>query len=370
MKKRIDSLEALRALACIAMFLFHGGINISGAGAACVFFMLSGFTLSLSELHRDTYTNPGALGSALAAIKRIRRLYALHIVCLLPVLALNLFEMSRGLSYVSPADLVKRLIASILLLQSWVPDSSVAVSFNGVAWFLSTLLFLYFCFPFVFGLLRKLSSVRAALLAIFILTAVQIALGFTASPLESRLLGLGIIPADGKFAYWFSYIFPVFRLFDFSVGCILAWVFVEVNDKARPAHACIAELASIVLFAATHFLYRHSTPLPGWEAFKYTQIFVPFAAVVIFTFALGQGPAVKWLTNRFTLFIAGISSDFFLIHQNIIRFTTIFLSVLAIPVLSSKLFIIPFCFALTVIACLVWAWLKKSVRIAHGKIQL
>lgn len=365
MKKRIDSLEALRALACIAMFLFHGGINISGAGAACVFFMLSGFTLSLSELRRGTFSNPGLLGSAVAAVKRIRRLYALHIVCLLPILALNLWEMSRGISYITGSDITKRLIASLLLLQSWVPDSSVAVSFNGVAWFLSTLLFLYFCFPFIFSLLRKLSSVRAALLAILVLAAVQTALGFAASPLESLLLGLGLIPADGKFSYWFSYIFPVFRLFDFSVGCILAWIFAAVKDKTRPAHACTAEIASLILLIFTHLLYKYSTPLPGWEAFKYTQIFVPFSAVVIFTFALGQGPAVKWLTNRFTLFIAGISSDFFLIHQDVIRFTTIFLSVVAIPVLSSKIFIIPFCFALTVISCLVWAWIKKAVRIGQ-----
>lgn len=363
MKKRIASLEALRAMACFTVFLHHCGMHSLGLGSVCIFFMLSGFTLSLAELHRDTYPNPGLLGSAAAAVKRISRLYALHIVCLLPVLAMNLWEMSRGLSYTTAADIVKRLVASVLLLQSWVPDSSVAVSFNGVAWFISTLLFLYFCFPFVFGLIRKLRSVRTALGAMLALGAVQVALGFSAPVLESRLLGLGLIPADGKFSYWFSYIFPPMRLFDFSIGCILAWIFVSVKDRLRPAHGCIAEIASLILFIATHLLYRYSTPLPAWEAFKYTQIFVPFSAVVIFTFALGQGPAAKRLTNRFTLFIAGISSDFFLIHQNVIRFSTIFFSILAIPFLSSKVFLIPFCFLLTIAACLVWAWLKKAVRI-------
>lgn len=361
MKKRLDSLEALRALACIAMFLFHCGIDISGAGAACVFFMLSGFTLSFTQLRRGTFSNPGVIGSARAAVKRIRRLYPLHIICLLPVLALNLLEMSRGLSYDTYSSLIRKLVASALLVQSWVPDSAVAVSFNGVAWFLSTLLFLYFAFPFVFGIIRKLPSIRAALAAMLVLAVSQIALGFAAPSLESRLLSLGLIPADGKFAYWFSYIFPLFRLFDFSVGCILGWIFVAAGSRERPVLALVSEAVTLILLIATHLLYKHSTPLPGWEAFKYTQIFVPFSAAAIFTFAMGQGPAVKWLTNRFTLFIAGISSDFFLIHQNVIRFTTIFLSVLA-PLATGRAVIIPLCFVLTVAACLIWAWLEKSLR--------
>lgn len=360
MKKRLESIEALRALACIAIFLFHSGIRVSGSGASCLFIMLSGFTLSYSELRRDSFTKPQLIGSLRSAVKRVWKLYPLYIICMLPVVALELWEMSHAFTAAGLRAFAGKLLANIFLVQSWVPDSEVAVAFNGVAWFLSTILFLYFCFPFIFSVMRRLQSTAAAITAIILLAAAQILIGFAAPSLESMLQAAGLIAQGSKFIYWFSYIFPLFRVFDFSIGCILAWIYL----KAKPGKAActVLELGTLILLVITHIVYIRTESLPSWEAFKYTQIYVPFSALAIFSFASAQGPCVKLLTNRVTLFIAGISSDFFLLHQNIIRFSIMFLTMAAIPFAAIKLIVPPLCFVLSVAACLIWAWLQKKLR--------
>lgn len=370
MKKRLDSIEALRALACIVVFLYHSGIDVFGSGAVCLFFMLSGFTLSYSQLQKAAFTLPGVAHSARSALRRVGKLYPLYILCMLPVAALELWELRAAFSAEALTALVKKFAVSVLLLQSWVPNADIAVAFNGVAWFLSTLLFLYFSFPYVFALIRKLKTVRAAAAAIIVLALVQTALGFAAPPLEARLLGLGLIPNDGKFSYWFSYIFPLFRLFDFSIGCILGWIFVSLSKRVRPVPAILPGLICLALLVLTRLLYARIEPLPSWEAFKYTQIFVPFSVFAIFTFAQAQGPLVSLLTNRFTLFISGISSDFFLLHQNIIRFSIMFLSMAAVPFGAIKIIVPPLCFALTVAACLIWEWLEGKAKSLLGRKQV
>lgn len=369
MKKRLESLEVLRALACIVIFLYHSGISVSASGAVCVFFMLSGFTLSYSELHRSSYAAPGLIGSVRSAVKRVWKLYPLYIVCMLPVLVLDLWEMSHAFSTQALIALLKKFAACLVLLQSWVPNADVAVAFNGVAWFLSTLLFLYICFPFVFALIRKLKAVSMAFAMIILLASAQAALGFAAKPLEGFLLGWQLIPADGKFAYWFSYIFPLFRLLDFSIGCILGWIFVKCRENNVSVRPALMECILLALLATTHLLYRYTDPLSQWEPFKYTQIYLPVSVAAILCFADGQGTLVKLLTNRATLFVAGISPDFFLLHQNIIRFSVLLLSVAAVPFAAIKLIVPPLCFALSIAACLVWVWLKKHLQRSQDKIR-
>ena len=358
MKKRLESIEALRALACIVVFLYHSGIDVAGPSAVCVFFMLSGFTLSYSELRRDSFVSPGILGSARSALRRVWKLYPLYILCMLPVAVLELWEMSHAFSAEAMRAFLWKLTANIFLVQSWIPDCDVAVAFNGVAWFLSTILFLYFCFPFIFALIRRLPS-AAAIGLMFLLAAAQTALGFAVPSLEPGLLAAGLIPDDGKFAYWFSYIFPPFRVFDFSIGCILALIFVRHGRELRPVTVRLTGLLTLLLLVGTQLLYRYSEPLPQWEAFKYTQIYIPLSAFATFSFASAQGPCVKLLTNRALLFIAGISSDFFLLHQNIIRFSIMFLSMAAVPFAVIKYLVPPLCFALSVAACLIWHWIQR-----------
>lgn len=50
----------------------------------------------------------------------------------------------------------RNIILQLFLLQSWYPDAGVNVSLNGVAWYLSTATFLYFMFPYIMMLIKKI----------------------------------------------------------------------------------------------------------------------------------------------------------------------------------------------------------------------
>ena len=366
MKKRLDSIQALRGLACLVVFIYHSGIECIATSAVCVFFIISGFTLSYSSCDKAAVCAPGITGSFRFAVKRVRKLYPLYILCMLPIAALDLWALRAASSTVAVTFFIKKLIASLLLVQSWVPNSSIALAFNGVAWFLSTTLFIYFCFPFVLRGLKKIKSRSGLILMMAALAIIQFMLGFAAEPLENILLARGLIPGDGKFAYWFTYIFPVFRLFDFSIGCILGLLFIRRNEHGGRAKAQGFELLSLLLLAVIHYIYYGSDSFLTGEAFRYTQIFVPLSGALVYSFALGEGLLARLFTNRFTLFLGDISSDFFLLHQNIIRLSIMALSTLAVPFSAIKIIIPPSCFVITIIACLMW---KKILNTA-GKFRL
>ena len=54
--------------------------------------------------------------------------------------------------------------------------------------------------------------------------------------------------------------------------------------------------------------------------FTYTCLFLPFSAGLIIIFAKGDGCISRIITNRLTLFLAGISSYFFLIHRQMLYY--------------------------------------------------
>ena len=57
------------------------------------------------------------------------------------------------------SKMVVDIVFNILLIQSWIPFSDVNTSLNGVTWFLSTMSFLYFIFPFIKKAIEKKKTV-------------------------------------------------------------------------------------------------------------------------------------------------------------------------------------------------------------------
>jgi len=361
MKKRFDSLQVLRAFGCIVVFLAHCGIDFHGIFVVNMFFMISGFTLTYSGYDKAYLADIKGLGSLRYALKRIVKMYPLYIICQLPVLVLDLLTLMRAYSPDAAGYFAEKIIASIFLVQAWSPNSEISLAFNGVAWYLSVTLFLYFSFPFLLRQIKKFRTVSSLIIFAVILYAFQLGLGFLAAPLRAFLVAHAIIPDFWKFEYWFCYIFPLARMVDFGIGCCLAAIYIKSKDEVTVRKSVCFELTGIAFLAIGLYIYWMTDSILTSEAFCYNQIFIPAAAFWVYAFVLGKGPLVKLLTNRFTLFIGNISSDFFLIHQNIIRFTTIFLSYFL--AMSTIKYITPvLCFAMTVAACLIWKWLENTVK--------
>ena len=84
--KKIVSLEALRGLAFLAVFLSHTGLfnnyfTCLGAWGVSIFLMLSGFVLIYSYYNKNRIKKVSIISNFKFCINKISYLYVLHIIC-------------------------------------------------------------------------------------------------------------------------------------------------------------------------------------------------------------------------------------------------------------------------------------------------
>lgn len=139
-KGKIYSLQALRGIAFLGVFGCHVGFIDLGAWGVSVFFILSGFVMYYK--YNDKELKCGILKNLLFSIRKIRKLYFLHIITMIFALLIDKFS-------------IREIVLNILLVQTWVPDTRVAFSLNSVAWYLSVSFFLYFLFPYILCYIRN-----------------------------------------------------------------------------------------------------------------------------------------------------------------------------------------------------------------------
>ena len=86
MKKRLESIQALRAIAFILVFLSHTELTLTGPAGVSLFLMISGFCMTYTYLDKPDRVPEANLCSSLAFAKRkILKLYPLHLVTLLMI---------------------------------------------------------------------------------------------------------------------------------------------------------------------------------------------------------------------------------------------------------------------------------------------
>ena len=212
---RIEALTGLRFLAAMMVFCFHFDSSLKtkfffgplGGIAVSFFFVLSGFILTY--VYRDRLKWGGVKRFYFT---RWARIWPLHAVCL--AAAIWLFPYQKVVDY--PGI---RLACNWLLLQSWIPDIDYVLSYNGVAWSISTEAFFYLMFPlFLLGGLRHFWWKYLLTIA---LTAVA-------------LVGLTNIAATPELAATFnphhiSHFNPFMRLFEFVSGMAVAYLFMSTR---------------------------------------------------------------------------------------------------------------------------------------------
>lgn len=196
----ISSLQSLRFIFAIMIFLHHFNVNGEGlfsAGGSCgvsFFMILSGFVMSAG--YGDKVLSSSFNGK-LFALKRLVRLYPLHLLCLLGFLVVHYFCLSVSQYAV--------LIPNVLLIQSWIPIKDFYFSGNAVSWCLSDMLFFYVMFPLLIRWMSECSRkclIFAGILAMLFYVIVVF-----------------VIPES--YCHPLLYIFPLLRLFDFIIGILL-----------------------------------------------------------------------------------------------------------------------------------------------------
>ncbi|TWS19751.1 acyltransferase, partial [Tsukamurella sputi] len=174
---------------------------------------------------------------------------------------------------------------------------------NPPSWSLSTELFFYLCCPFVYVLIRRLPdrALWPALAAAVGAVGVSVALAYVLFPSSPHT------PDDlplSELQYWFGYVFPPSRLFDFVAGLVLGTILVRGRWRQVPI---------AVVLAAFPAFYALSYATPYLVGVRLTML-VP-VVLLIGTVAHGdlKGRS-SLLRGRRMQWLGEISFGFYLVH--------------------------------------------------------
>ena len=179
--------------------------------------------------------------------------------------------------------------------------------------------------PLVLRGVKKCRTRRAAVLAMIAIWVGQALIAYLVEGVYSARVADENRMRD--FSTWFTYVFPVFRLGDFAVGCLMAKLFLTRRENAvPPLLATATEAGAIVLIVLAELSFENF-----WLNVNSTTLFLPASAALVYTFAVNEGYISKLLTCRLTAFISRISSDVFLIHYVVIFVCTPVCTALPVP---------------------------------------
>ena len=314
-RPKLDSLQALRAWAFLGIFFLHAGFFIDWAElGVSTFFVMSGF---LMEYRYDNTDFAVSFRDNLSfSLKKIRKLYPLHIITmLLALLIVIISTLSTGVNFGAIMDIGFKTALNVTLMQTWVPFSYINTSLNGVAWYLSVTMFLYFMYPCIKRIIEHTPIFRLYVICGVILLAEVI----------SCIPFIILVGNDSPTYIWFMYTFPVFRLGDFFIGCVLKRIFCE--GKKRSIESSKATVIEILTVLVTVFVFILLRKEPGnvilLALHNWTTVYIPLAAAWVMLFAVNKGALTRMLSNKVAMFIGNISAYAFLIHY----VTTMYFSV-------------------------------------------
>lgn len=301
---RIETLQILRAIAFLEIFLGHCGITFfTGAFGVSIFIVLSGFCMGLNYLPKADKLRLSPVFNVKNALGKVKKLYGLHLIMLAAAYLLAKMPTS--------AEAMKRLVMDVLLLQSLSPYSADFFSYNGVAWYLSTYLFLCVFSLYVIKLISRCKSRKSVITVATVVYVVMAVVGFA--------LTKKTVPIGDGFAFWFTYIFPGYRILEFALGVLLGWLYLNAEKKecSKVVFSTALECAAVIVFIVVIRVFHKMEGV--YDGICYTALFTPVSLFLVAVFVMSRGWLMKLFNNPVFLWLGDLSTYTFLIHQVVIR---------------------------------------------------
>lgn len=241
MKRRVQSLQALRGIAFLMIFCSHctfiesfsaswGGIGVS------VFVVLSGFVVTFGKDLKDMQCR---LKAVPYTIKRIKKIFPLHFITLFIRLVL---EHVHGMEI--PFILV---LLNITMMKSFIPVQKIYYSWGGVTWYLTLIWLFALLTPF---LIRILKTFQKYCLHMFLLV------------LLFRISWIYIWHTS-DISQWWNYINPFFRVTDYFTGMILGANICSLKKLLTEKRGCYVLLSCTVwIMLISYTILLSVTSLP------------------------------------------------------------------------------------------------------------
>jgi peptidoglycan/LPS O-acetylase OafA/YrhL len=308
----IHPLTSFRFLAAGAVFLSHLAVfgNFAelkpiyeryfyeGYLGVTFFFGLSGFILTYN--YHDKIASLNLVELRKFFISRVARIYPVHILT---------FFLSLPLVYqlfpANPRAEFERAVLNLALVQGFVPIISYYFSFNMPAWSLSCELFFYALLPFILAIWVKIGATTPR-------RALAMALG-----LWGLAFSIVWLFQDTTSGHWSFYISPYFRLFDFTLGIAVCFVFLGARRMSHHSRLffTLMEFGTLAILALLFFTHEQ-IPQP----FRYGVYYTPLIGMIIGVFAFQRGWLSAILSNRFLILAGEISFSFYMFHQLVLRY--------------------------------------------------
>ena len=325
-KPKIDSLQAIRGVAFLGIYLSHTQIKpfqAAGEGGVALFLILSGFLMIYQYYDSDIIRQYDFVSNFRFGIKKIMKLYPLHIITMLASAPLLLNDYKNGIDLRGVAGIAARFMANSLLIQSWIPSKNIYYSLNSVSWYLSVSLFLYTMFPLVLWIIKRYKRASTSYIFLVILILLQAIIPYCIYIFQSQ----GLV--SFRFTEWFVYIFPLSRLLDFCIGCNLGFTFLK--KKTPLLNEVWATLMAglvfcLFVFAMLISLYSYYYPqmldsTAGRECWwRLVVIYTIPAGALVYLSASNTGILNKLLSFSVLQLVGNLSGYAFLIHQVVIKY--------------------------------------------------
>ncbi|MFC0269958.1 acyltransferase family protein [Metabacillus herbersteinensis] len=337
---KLNTLTSFRFIAALLVFLFHASVwsnYQTGYLGVSFFFILSGFILAYNYSVRLKQLDSHEIKKFYCA--RIAKIYPIHLLTFFFAVPYYFFIPLKH----DPVLYVFQSITNIFLLQSFIPFGNV--SFNGVSWSLSNEIFFYLMFPIIISLtLKYLWEIKWKIYLIGSLWLIFI-------------FCFANLPSNNELTTWFTYYFPITRIFEFFVGVTLGLIFLEKRDfLIKKSHLFLSflEVLSIILLI---FVIIISPYFP--QSLRYSLLYIPFLSFLIFIFSLQKGIISNVFSRKIFVYLGEISFSFYMVHNLVLSY----IYFLWKPNISESLTII-ICFIISLIcSSLLYRFYEEPMRI-------
>jgi peptidoglycan/LPS O-acetylase OafA/YrhL len=298
----IPSLDGIRALSFLLVFLSHAGLDnvVPGLFGVAVFFFLSGYLIT--TLMRLEIESTGTLSLRNFFLRRaLRILPPFYLVVALLILVVRLGWLPGSLS---GADL---LVTLLYLTNYWnIFVHQIHMPGFNIFWSLSVEEHFYIVFPFAMLLMTRLGWTRyrqaALLVAVCALVlAWRCQLVYHAHVLSHSYGGYG-----EPLRTWFS---TDTRIDSILFGCVLALVGNPALDKGPKASWLAAGVGVAVLVGT--FVYRNPEFRETW---RYTLQAMALFPLFILAIRAHAHPVLRWLEAPALRVVGVLSYTLYLVH--------------------------------------------------------
>ena len=280
----IYTLQGLRALAMLGIFLFHSGLLLNGTFPVTFFFILSGFVLYYTK--SNTVDNMDFKQNIRWVFLKMRPFYIIHVITFL----FSMIIRWEWINNMETSILFKRIIIDLLLIQSFFKEN--VFIFNGLAWFLSVIFILYLVAIPIIKLIKRIKLNKLIIFMCLIL-------------ITQYILNLINIINRGDL---YLYSNPLYRLLDFCLGMIVAKMFLENKFEIKDYNRY--EIGIVITFI---LMYLISFFIDTGCSY-YSALFI----IALYIFSYQKGCISKLLKCRVLQNLAKISFEFYMIHELIL----------------------------------------------------